>query len=366
VRAQTFTTVYAFQGNQDGRMPEASLIQDSSGNLYGTTLFGGARIGHSGNGTVFKIDTTGKESVLYKFVPIGFKPMAGVAEDSAGNFYGTTYEGGRSKLGIVYKLPPSGVLTVLHAFTGGTDGEYPAAGVVLDGAGNIYGVTTQGGATAKCPKCSGTVFKVNKAGKYSILHRFSPNDGPPVDGLLWSQATGFLYGDTGATIFKMNTSGKETILYRSNTLNPLSGLIRDAAGNLYGTAEYGTLGCGSVFQLNPQGQLTDLYNFAGSPDGCDSKGGLAQDAAGNLYGTTEFGGAPSSGCQSGCGTVFKLDTAGQETVLYSFTGGADGWDPIVGLSVDQSGNLWGTTINGGAFGGYCFSAGCGTVFEVTP
>lgn len=349
--AQTFTTVYAFAGNQDGRLPEAGLIQDSAGNLYGTTALGGARIGHSGNGTVFKVDAAGQESVLYKFVPIGDEPKAGVVEDSAGNFYGTTFQGGRSHLGIVYKLPPSGVLTVLHAFTGGTDGEYPAAAVVLDGVGNIYGVTTKGGSTTKCPTGCGTVFKVTKAGKYSILHRFSKSDGPPVDGLLWSHATGFLYGATGGTIYQMTTSGKGKILYKSSTLNPLSGLIRDAAGNLYGTAESGTGNCGSVFKLNPQGQETVLYNFAGSPDGCFSLGGLAQDGAGNFYGTTELGGAYDGG------TVFKLDTAGHETVLHSFAGGSEGGNPVFGLTIDPSGNLWGTTTYGGTFGSYCFSEG---------
>jgi uncharacterized repeat protein (TIGR03803 family) len=352
VRAQTFTLVYAFQGKPDGKNPFASLMQDSSGTFYGTTAGGGG----SNNGTIFKLSPTGQESVLFSFGPIGSQPLAGVAEDSAGNFYGTTNRSGKPRLGIVYKLNPNGVLTVLHAFTGGADGEYPVAGVVLDGVGNIYGVTPQGGATAKCPKCSGIVFKVNKAGKYSILHRFSPSDAPPVDGLLWSQATGFLYGATGATIYQMTTTGKETVLYRSNTLNPTSGLMQDAAGNFYGTA------AGIVYRLDTQQQETVLYTFTGPPDGSDPKGGVVQDAAGNLYGTTQLGGL-------GGGTVFKLAPNGDgtyaESVMHSFTG-ADGAYPQFPLILDLFGNLFGTAPWGGTVGGQCFSDGCGTVFEVTP
>jgi uncharacterized repeat protein (TIGR03803 family) len=349
VQAQTFTTLHSFAGGTDGRQPKAGLVQDATGVFYGTTFLGGAKGRGTGQGAIFQIDSKGDESVIYGFAPGGYEPMATVLQDGQGNLYGTTYLGGHWHFGMVYKFTPSG-LVVLHSFKDGRDGKYPASDMVTDGV-NYYGTTTAGGATTICPKGCGTVFKINSLGKYSVIHRFKGSDGGPLVGsLLWSN--GFLYGVTGATLFRMDITGEERILYRSQTLNPLSGLIQDAAGNLYGTGEYGAFRCGFVYKLNLQGQLTDLYDFAGSPDGCFSKGGLVQDTAGNLYGTTQLGGLYDAG------TVFKLDTTNQLTVLYSFTGGTDGAYPKTPVTLDQSGTIYGTEESGGV--------GFGTVFKVTP
>jgi uncharacterized repeat protein (TIGR03803 family) len=168
-------------------------------------------------------------------------------------------------------------------------------------------------------------------------------------------------------VFKLDSSGNETVLYAfsggADGGVPQADVIRDAAGNLYGTTGFGgntsssclfgSAGCGVVFKLDPSGNETVLYAFSGM-DGASPTAGLIQDAAGNLYGTTPFGGNTSSTTcidAGGCGVVFKLDPSGKETVLYTFTGGADGFNPTAGLVRDAAGNLYGTAPGGGAHGG---------------
>jgi|SRR5450755_1662252 uncharacterized repeat protein (TIGR03803 family) len=190
--------------------------------------------------------------------------------------------------------------SVLYSFTGSPDGAFPTGGVP-DANGDLYGTTYYGGASGY-----GTVFKVGPTGKETVLHSF----------------TG---GGDGAY--------------------PFAGLVRDAQSNLYGTTYYGgSCNCGTVFKLDATGKETVLYRFTGSPDGSYSESGLLLDAPGNLYGTTPDGGA------SGYGTVFKVDPTGKETVVYSFTGGGDGGNPTAALARDPQGNLYGTTRNGGTSG----------------
>jgi len=259
-------------GNRDGKLPCARLVRDAAGNLYGTTLNGGKPACETGCGVVFRLDAAGKETLLYRFAgtPDGAFATTGLIRDEAGNFYGTTEEGGDLKrcelgCGTVFKLTPTGSETVLYRFPGPPDGRYPSGELIRDAAGNFYGVTNGGGSSR-----------------------------------LWG------------TVFKLDRHGKETV----------------------------------------------LYSFKGGSDGGGPMGALVRDSHGNLYGTTEFGGNPA--CNLGCGTVFKLDRNGVKILLHTFAGApTDGAAPIAGLVTDASGNLYGATSGGGANDG-------GTVFKLTP
>jgi uncharacterized repeat protein (TIGR03803 family) len=240
---------------------------DAAGNLYGTTYYGGAYFG----GTVFKLDTSGTETVLYNFTGAdGLDPDGGLILDKAGNLYGTASSGGAGGFGTVFKLNTSG-MTVLYSFTGGADGSNPSSGLVMDAAGNFYGTTVFGGGYGCRSNCGGTVFMVDKTGKETVLYSF-------------------LGGTDGN--------------------NPYSGLVRDAAGNLYGTTLYGGgdgcagRGCGTVFMVDKTGKEIILHSFTGGTDG-GSPGDLVR-AAGNLYGITKYGGNLSCNPPNGCGVVFKV------------------------------------------------------------
>jgi uncharacterized repeat protein (TIGR03803 family) len=379
-QGQTFTVLYSFKGGTDGEGPNGSVVRDAAGNLYGTTSYGGA----FSNGTVFKLDTTGLETVLYSFTggSDGSIPLAGPILDAAGNLYGTTEAGGDLTCnggvgcGTVFELDTTGEETVLHSFTG-KDGTSPIAGVIRDAAGNLYGTTPQGGRFS-----SGTVFKLDSIGEETVLYTFTGGrggtDGYYPDGALIRDAAGNLYGTTQlggnysfGTVFKLDSTGKETVLYRfrggSSGDQPVGGVIMDKAGNLYGATEVGGYYFdGTVYKLNPVGNKTVLYNFAGGTDGSLPVAGVIADTAGNLYGTTQYGGDVTC-FGGGCGTVFKLDKTGNETVLYSFTGGADGASPVAGLVRDAAGNLYGTAYFGGDGGSFCSGVGgCGVVFKIAP
>jgi uncharacterized repeat protein (TIGR03803 family) len=322
-------------------------------------------------------------------------PLGHLTMDAAGNLYGTTEFGGsRFNKGVVWKLAPNGILTMLHKFTGGADGSHPRAGLTFDAAGNLYGTAADGGASVACSKGCGTVFKLapNRDGTWteSVLHSFAGPDGwSPQSGLIFD-AGGNLYGTTDlgggssacprragcGTVFKLtpNPDGTwtESVLYRftggADGANPDSDLTFDAGGNLYSTADDGGScfgGCGVVFKLatNPDGTWTEsvLYSFTGGTDGgYPVYSGVIFDAAGNLYGTTQSGGGPP-----GNGVVFKLapnpDGTWTESVLHDFTGGADGDAPRGGVTLDAAGNVYGTTELGGSR-----SLGFGVVFKLTP
>jgi uncharacterized repeat protein (TIGR03803 family) len=310
--------LYSFVPN-DGSEPESTLVMDAGGNLYGTTFAGGlpgCSFG-AGCGTVFEVDASGDEHVLYSFGTNpndGASPQSGLVMDASGNLYGTTVGGGVSDFGTVFEITPSGAETVLYSFCPNgppcSDGAYPLAGLVFDGKGNLYGTTRSGGA-----KNDGTVFEVTPAGAETVVHSFK---GSPLDGSI-----------------------------------PYDSLVMDTSGNLYGTsANGGAQDYGTVFKITPSGHETVLYQFPGPPYGSNPQAGLIFDTNGNLYGTTPSGGA------SGFGTVFELTPNGTATVLYSFAGGADGEGPAGGLVLDENGNLYGTTEGGG-------TGGEGVVFELT-
>ena len=356
-----YTVLYTFTGGADGGGPETSVIRDSAGNLYGTTCCGGT----AGEGVVYKLDVAGRETVLHTFTggADGGTPESGVIRDSAGNLYGTTQDGGTSNWGIVYKLDTGGQETVLHTFTGGFDWDPSPSGVIRDSAGNLYGTTSNSG-TASGEAGYGAVYELDAMGHETVLYNFA---GPPRGANPWAgvigDSAGNFYGTTysGGTanagvVYKLDTSRQETVLHTftggADGSQPFAGVIRDSAGNLYGTTfGGGTAGFGVVYKLDTAGEETVLYNFTGGADGGGPHAGVIRDSAGNLYGTTYGGGSANFG------VVYKLDATGQETVLYSFTGGADGGNPYAGLIRDPAGNLYGTTVNGG-------TANAGVVYKL--
>jgi uncharacterized repeat protein (TIGR03803 family) len=389
-QGQTFTTLYSFPNVVDGNGPHAGLIRDTDGNFYGTTVDGGGG-GNCGQtsecGAVFKLDKTGKETVLYAFTggADGGVPEAGLILDPAGNLYGTASIAGSRLYGVVFKLDPTGKETVLYNFSGHSDGRDPNGGVIRDEKGNLCGATVEGGALR-----AGVVFKLDSSGRETVLHSFGGNnDGAyPYAGLI-RDAEGNLYGTTAAggkagcfmdqgcgTVFKIDAQGKETVLYRfgsraNDGANPYGALIRDTRGNLYGTTFSGGIidgcqyGCGTVFKVSASGKETVLYRFTGA-QGCFPNGGLVRDAAGNLYGTTLAGGhANCPDNYSTCGTIFRLDPSGKETTLHAFANSTDGANPFDSLILDSEGNLYGTASGGGNFN--CDPTfGCGTVFKLKP
>jgi uncharacterized repeat protein (TIGR03803 family) len=385
-QAQTYSVLYTFTGGADGGFPYSSVIADSAGNLYGTTSVGGKFSSTCITpaktcGVVFRLDPAGIQTVLHSFSGTdGSSPYAGLVADGAGNFFGTTYFGGDGNCiggslgcGVVFRVNSAGKETVVNNLLP-TEGKFPYGGLIRDSAGNFYGTTTEGGKlTGECTHYGcGVVYKLDPTRKeYTVLHRFSGPDGADPYGALVRDAAGNLYGtaqggvNRAGVVFKIDPQGNETVLHTftggADGGTPLAGLIRDAAGNLYGTAIYGgdtsdtcpvtSNGCGVVFKLAPSGEETVLHTFTGGTDGWDPYAGLVMDAAGNLYGTTVYGGNTSS-CpigRWGCGVVFELAPSGEETVLYTFTGGADGSGPYASVFL-TSGFLYGTASGLGSFG----------------
>lgn len=395
--------LHAFAGMPDGELPLGNLLEDSAGNLYGTTIVGGKKgcPDNPGCGTVFKIATDGTESVLIAFdgKSHGGLPYAGLIADSAGNLYGTTSSGGDPSCdsgygcGAVFKLAPDGTETIVYAFEWGADGAFPMAQLTADGNGNIFGTTTYGGLTTKyCPAgyfgC-GTVFKIAADGTETVLHRFTGADGAYPEARLWIDAAGDIFGTTfqgGAncqsgggcgTVFELKPDGKQKVLYsfcsQANCTDGsqpyYAGVIADSAGNLYGTTTFGgdsfcPGGCGTVFELSAGNSFKVLHTFTdvafGGADGAYPVGDLTADGSGNLYGTTYSGG--DSGCGGGgCGSVYEVSQDGTESVLHGFAKKSMGRLPKGGLLLDSAGHFFGTTAAGGA---QCKEqAGCGTVFE---
>jgi uncharacterized repeat protein (TIGR03803 family) len=375
--SQTLNVLHAFTGAGDGGNPSAGLTMDKAGNLYGTTLYGGA-----GGGTVFKLSHSGSSWVLnnlYSFTggDDGGNSQARVIFGSDGSLYGTTSAGGYAN-GVVFNLRPQATAcksaicpwteTVLYRFQGGSDGIIPEYGdLTFDQAGNVYGTTVEGGLLS-CGGSCGVVFKLTKSGNSwteSVLYSFTGgNDGgSPFSGVIFDSAgnlygTAYYGGDISAgTVYELSPSGSG---WTEKTLTdfsggggfPVGGLTFDQQGNLFGTGFSG----GTAFELSPSnGNWTYslLYTFNGF-DG--PFGSPTFDAAGNFYGTNATGGAYDQGF------VFKLAPSNggwNFTDLYDFTGGNDGGFPVSNVILDAKRNLYGTTYLGGVYGE-------GVAWELTP
>jgi uncharacterized repeat protein (TIGR03803 family) len=358
-------------GSKDGNAPFAGLVFDSAGNLYGTTALGGAYTKPSlqGDGTVFKVAPNGTETILHNFNGTdGFYPFASLVIDSSGNLYGTTDGGGK-----VFELSPptrtggSWTDSILLSFNG-TNGAAPHDALLMSG-GNLYGTAQAGGTYG-----FGTVFELTKSGSTwtpSVLYSFKGglSDGAtPLYTSLSMDTLGNLYGTTykgGAysadTVFELSPSGSswiESALYSFGGLTDgqhpgslIIGTTPQTSGNLYGTTfTGGTSGAGTLFELAPSGSESILHDFTGGPDGGSPKA-VVMDSSGNMFGTTGAGGASLHG------TVFEMSSTGVYSVLHSFNG-TDGSDPLAGVIIDSSGNLYGTTSGCGTYNG-------GTVFKLT-
>jgi uncharacterized repeat protein (TIGR03803 family) len=317
--AESYSVLYAFQGGTDGEYPAASVVFDKAGNLYGTTYSGGGHECGQGSscGTIFKITPTGKETVLYAFTggSDGAFPDAPLTPGRKGAFFGTTFGGGAC-CGTAFELKANGTFKALYEFVSGNGGADPKGPVLKKG--KSYVGTAFAGGSSSCLDGCGVIYGLARGGAETVI--FS---------------------------FQEKTTGEY----------PLGSLISDGSGNLYGTtqaggtgANCGSQGCeGTVFELAPNGTETVLHSFAFA-DGNEPEAGVIRDSAGNLYGTAVIGGGSSFNCGDfGCGTVFKLAPDGTFTVLHDFAGG-DGGTPLGGLLLDSKGNLYGTASIGGRSG----------------
>jgi uncharacterized repeat protein (TIGR03803 family) len=377
----------SFNIDSHGYLPQAGLVRDAAGNLYGTAQGGGILSCNvpDGCGVVFELSPDGNgdwsEKVLHSFGSgsDGIYPISGLVLDAAGNLYGATWQGGIHNDGVIFELSPrqGGGWTekVLHNFDGGSDGYSPVAGLILDSSGNLYSTTGWGGLHGY-----GTVFELSPEGggwTKKVLHSFGGgSDGRnPFTGLTMD-ATGNLYGTTrnggihgSGTIFELSPRGdgewSEKVLHSFNDNGsdgyyPDAEVVFDRDGNLYTTTYYGGIhDGGTVLELSPrQGggwSPRVLRSFGAGADGAYPAAALIFDDAGNLYSTTGGGGI------HGFGTVFELSPRGggwSEKILHSFDN-RDGNGPESALIFDSAGNLYSTTDLGGIHGE-------GTVFQLTP
>jgi uncharacterized repeat protein (TIGR03803 family) len=393
--AQTFTSLFSFDGT-DGEDPSyGSLVQGTDGNFYGTAAFGGA----NSAGTVFKITPERKLTTLYNFCSQtnctdGEYPLTGLVLATNGNFYGTTSIGGAYNYGTVFEITAAGKLTTLHSFcteTNCADGENPRGTLIQATNGNFYGTTFAGGNS----QGAGTVFEITPTGTLTVLYSFCSkeacDDGvDPAAGVVQG-ADGNFYGttpsgghvkgrDAAGIVFKLTPAGKLTVLYNFCSLAacadgafPYSSLVQASNGNFYGTTENGGThdSEGSVYEITPTGTLTTLYSFCSltkCEDGISPLGPLVIGTDGNFYGTTFEGGGTGCIADHGCGTIFELTPGGTLTTLQSLDG-SDGQWPYDGLMQATNGTFYGTTDAGGANSeGTIFSVsnGLGPFVETLP
>ncbi len=359
--AQTFTSLFSFNGT-NGQTPDYGyLTQGRDGRFYGTTYAGGSKAG----GTVFKTTPQGTLTTIYNFCSQpnctdGKEPLSGVVLGTDGNFYGTTSAGGADGDGTVFQITSNGVLTTLYSFTGADDGEFPAAQLVQGTDGEFYGSTQDGGVR----RGTGTIFKITSAGSLLTITTFYDSDktgSNPFSALVQGNDGNF-YGLTPKTLlhccgafFKVTPGGTLTTLALVGTVGsyPYDPPVLAADGNFYAVTSGGKR-AGGFFRASASGVLTSLYGFWA--DGRDPIGGWVQATDGNFYGTT-YG---SSGCKGEgliqCGTVLELTSDGSATLLHNFDI-TDGNYPVGGLIQATDGNFYGTTTMGG-------TDNDGTIFSV--
>jgi len=389
--AQTFTTLHKFNV-VDGQGPAAGLVQAANGGLYGTTDAGGASGGFIG-GTVFAFSSNGALTTLYSFCanypscPSSSDPQAALIQGSDGNLYGTTFDDYGP--GTVFKITPEGTLTTLIDFDG-PDGSGPWAGLVQGGDGHFYGTTRGGGSEG-----SGTVFRITPGGMLTTLYSFCSQancaDGYFPDGTLIQGIDGNFYGTASVggangdgTVFRITPTGALTTLHSFDWTDgayPQAGLTIGPDGSLYGTTQGGgnagcIEGCGTIFRITYNGQLTTLYSFCSQincMDGASPQDALELATDGNFYGMTLLGGGLQT-CEPfgdrGCGTIFKITPTGSLNTLHTFcsqiSSGSctDGLLPDGGVVQDTNGGFYGTTWGGGKYGSDC-EYGCGTIFNLS-
>lgn len=406
-QAQTYTVLHDFTAAPDGALPNP-IIRDAHGNLFGTTKDGGLpSCGLGTCGTVYKIDSAGNYTILYDFEGggNGSNPDAGLVSDAAGNLYGTTqgngFIGGAS---VVFKVDPNGQETTLLVADTANAGSLDSP-LAVDAHGNLYGMSPFGGE----PNCGwnsnglgcGTLFRLTPNGKFTVLHVFDGTDGMQPEGGVVLDGKGNLYGSANfggerscesagygyfepgcGTIYKLDSSGNFTVLHtfggKGDGSFPL-GVIIDSAGNLYGIAQNGgditgdyIYGLGTVFKVDTSGNFSVLFTFAPCNEPPCSGGQvrnavyashLIEDSRGNLYGLEQF-----NNCAKAGGCLFRIDPKGNITDLYDFEGeneGPDGSTPM-GVVFGSNDDVYGSMFIGGASngGGDC-TYGCGTVFHLS-
>lgn len=367
----TFTTLYSFTNNPDGSQPSFGGLVNLGGVLYGMTETGGT----SGDGTVFSITKSGAETVLHSFTSgaDGVDPLGGLTK-VAGTLYGVTSGGGANAAGMVFSITKPGQEAILYSFSGGSDGSGPLA-TLTNVSGTLYGTTVSGGGSGCGGIGCGTVFSITTAGVEKVIYRFAGGSDGAQPYAQLTNVGGELYGVTAfgggcsassngcGTVFKVTKAGAETVLHAFNNspdgLVPYGRLL-NVGGVLYGTTYQGGTGtacssgngCGTVFSITKTGKETVLYNFTGGADGGFPAGGLI-NVGGILYGTASQDGAHA------CGAIFSITPAGAETTLYSFTCGSGGSQPLASL-LNVGGTLYGMTAQGGN------SSSFGTVFSFVP
>jgi uncharacterized repeat protein (TIGR03803 family) len=321
----TLTILHTFNGD-DGQEPFAGLALATNGDFYGTTRLGGPTSGSYGDGNVFKVTPDGKFTALYDFTgySTGIYPLGSLLQASDRSLYGTTSWGGSGRnyyVGTAFKVSSAGTLTTLRSF-GGPVGYNPEAALIEASDGNFYGTTPLGGAYCVTASGCGTVYRMTPDGTMTPLHSFDGTDGSSPSGSLVQGADGSLYGTTFdggtlgyGTVFKITTTGVLTTLHNFDGTDgalPSAGLVLATDGNFYGTTVEGgggcgNYGCGTLFQMSPEGVLTTLHHFD-EVEGYHPAAPMTQATNGSLYGTTELGGSNgvNGQCIHGCGTVFSL------------------------------------------------------------
>jgi uncharacterized repeat protein (TIGR03803 family) len=372
--ATEFKPLVSFEGENGANPGFVNLVQGKDGNLYGTT-----EVSTGTGGTVFKISPAGKLTTIHVFCTTGYPcpdgegPYAGLTLASNGKFYGTTYYGGTTAFdGTVFQITLAGKLTTLHRFKG-TDGAQPQAPPVLGSDGkNLYGPTVYGGS-----KKDGTLYEMSAAGGNFVSVSFTGANGVHPYAQLVQGKDGNFYGTTAqvtsgnGTVFAITENDGLTTLHTfhggdGNGGGPNGGLIQATNGLFYGTTSAGGAHGkgGTVFSITPAGKLTTIHSFCGQPDCADGANPLAslvQGSDGNLYGTTYHGGTNDVACNAGCGTIFRITTAGKFTKLYNFCSQSDctdGTQPEGGLVQHTNGTFYGTAFSGG-------SGGVGTVYSLS-
>ena len=374
MQAQVLTPLANFNGTNGGNpYKNMALVEGLDGNLYGVTFYGGT----SADGTVFKV-SGGSITALHSFsISDGFEPVGGLVLATNGKLYGTTELGGTiggkscgPSCGTIFRISSAGAFKSMYTFcTLGecADGEFPLAGLIQGATGSFYG-TTEGGGTG-CGGC-GTAFKMSAAGKLKTLYNFTgqlgTGDGYVPTAPLLQASDGNFYGTTSdgggsfcncGTVFQMIPAGKVKVLYSfgssgdySQGASPYGGLVEGLDGNLYGTTTIGgspSGGPGTIFKITKGGVLTTVHSFAGyAGDGAGPGSNLIVGSDGNIYGTTVNGGSGAAACN--CGTIFRLNSDGTVTLLYSFTNKADGALPFGGIMQATDGSFYGATTVGGS------------------